>query len=96
LHASRYKSPKDVAGQRVVVVGTGNCAVQIATELAETASVTVASRTPVKFVAQRPFGRDIRFWFINSGVDALPIGHLISRTPTVAAFDTDRYIPATQ
>ncbi|WP_410874783.1 flavin-containing monooxygenase [Nocardia sp. A7] len=91
LHASRYRSPADFAGQRVIVVGAGNSAVQIATELAETASVTLASRTPVKFVPQRPLGRDIHFWFINSGLDSLPIGHLISEPPTAPIFDTGRY-----
>ncbi len=91
LHASRYQSPTDFAGQRVIVVGAGNSAVQIATELAETASVTLASRTPVKFVPQRPFGRDMHFWFTISGLDSLPIGHLISEPPTAPVFDTGRY-----
>ncbi|MEU4711067.1 NAD(P)-binding domain-containing protein [Nocardia salmonicida] len=91
LHASRYQSPADFAGQRVIVVGAGNSAVQIATELAETASVTLASRTPVKFVPQRPFGRDMHFWFTISGLDALPIGHLISEPPTAPVFDSGRY-----
>ncbi len=91
LHASRYRSPADFTGQRVIVVGAGNSAVQISTELAETASVTLASRTPVKFVPQRPFGRDMHFWFTISGLDALPIGHLISDPPTAPVFDSGRY-----
>ncbi|APE38595.1 FAD-dependent oxidoreductase [Nocardia mangyaensis] len=91
VHASRYRSPSAFAGQRVIVVGAGNSAVQIATELAETASVTVASRTPVTFVPQRPFGRDVHFWFTISGLDALPIGHLIREPPTVPTVDTGRY-----
>ena len=33
LHASAYQRPEDYAGQRIVVVGAGNSAVQIAVEL---------------------------------------------------------------
>ncbi|MBC7303362.1 MAG: NAD(P)/FAD-dependent oxidoreductase [Nocardia sp.] len=91
VHAGRYRSPADFAGQRVIVVGAGNSAVQIATELALTAEVTVASRTPVTFVPQRPLGRDMHFWFRHSGLDTLPIGHLISEPPTAPVFDTGRY-----
>ncbi|MBC7300918.1 MULTISPECIES: flavin-containing monooxygenase [Nocardia] len=91
LHASRYRSPADFAGQSVIVVGAGNSAVQIATELAETSTVTLASRTPVKFVPQRPFGRDMHFWFTVSGLDTLPVGHLIGDPPTAPVFDSGRY-----
>ncbi|MFD0364331.1 NAD(P)-binding domain-containing protein [Nocardia sp. GCM10030253] len=70
LHASRYRSPDEYAGQRVIVVGAGNSAVQIAVELAEHATVTLVSWTPVKFVPQRPLGRDMHFWFTITGIDS--------------------------
>ncbi|BCK56211.1 flavin-containing monooxygenase [Nocardia wallacei] len=91
LHASDYRSPADFAGQRVSVVGAGNSAVQIATELAATASVTLASRAPVKFLEQRPLGRDMHFWFRVSGFDALAIGPYLRTPPTQPVFDTGRY-----
>ncbi|GAD83352.1 NAD(P)/FAD-dependent oxidoreductase [Nocardia asteroides NBRC 15531] len=91
LHAGAYRSPADYAGRQVIVVGAGNSAVQIATELATTATVTLASRTPVKFVPQRPLGRDMHFWFTISGLDTLPIGHLVTDPPTAPVFDTGRY-----
>ncbi|WSF98863.1 NAD(P)/FAD-dependent oxidoreductase [Nocardia vinacea] len=92
VHASQYRSPAEYTGQRVIVVGAGNSAVQIAAELAEQATVTLASRTPVKFVPQRPLGRDMHFWFITiTGIDTLPVGHLLRHPPTAPVLDTGRY-----
>ncbi|WP_072814637.1 flavin-containing monooxygenase [Rhodococcus zopfii] len=91
IHASTYRNPADHAGEDVIVVGAGNSAVQIAAELADTARVTLASRTPPKFVPQRPLGRDMHFWFTVTGIDTLPIGSLLHRTPTAPVFDTGRY-----
>lgn len=91
VHAADYRNPTDHAGQNVIVVGAGNSAVQIAAELAETASVVLASRNPVKFAPQRPLRRDMHFWFKYTGIDALPIGHLLSHPPTSPVFDTGRY-----
>jgi len=63
VHSVTYQEPFAFAGQRVVVVGAGNSAVQIATELATVADVTLATRTPVQFVNQRPWGRDLHWWW---------------------------------
>ncbi|MEZ4728706.1 MAG: NAD(P)-binding domain-containing protein [Caldilineaceae bacterium] len=59
LHSVAYRTPTAFAGQRVVVVGAGNSAIQIASELAQVAQVTLATRQPVRFVTQRPYGRDL-------------------------------------
>lgn len=75
----------------MIVVGAGNSAVQISAELADAATVTLASRAPVKFAPQRPLGRDMHFWFTTTGIGALPIGHRITNPPTVPVFDTGRY-----
>ncbi|NNH75204.1 NAD(P)/FAD-dependent oxidoreductase [Nocardia uniformis] len=91
LHASEYRSPDQFAGEHVIVVGAGNSAVQIAVELADTATVTLASRTPVKFAPQRPLGRDMHFWFTITGIDAAPVGHLLRNPPTAPVFDSGRY-----
>ncbi|MFJ5728938.1 flavin-containing monooxygenase [Streptomyces paradoxus] len=91
LHAADYRSPGRFAGQRVVVVGAGNSAVQIAAELARTARVTLASRAPVKFAAQRVLGRDLHFWLTRSGLDTAPLGRLVRTPPTQLVIDDGRY-----
>jgi len=86
LHTSEYRRPAAFAGQRVVVVGGGDSAVQIADELAVVARVTLTTRSPLKWQAQRPFGRDIHWWMDRSGLDGAPLGRLwlrAGRTPVV-------------
>lgn len=39
-HVANYRGPKDYAGQRVMVVGASNAAVQVGYELAEVATTT--------------------------------------------------------
>lgn len=69
LHASAYRQPEPLRGQRVVVVGAGNGAVRIATELAAVARVTLATRQPIRSIPQRLLGRDIHFWLRLAGLD---------------------------
>ncbi|KOV49380.1 FAD-dependent oxidoreductase [Streptomyces sp. AS58] len=91
LHAADYRNPAPFTGRRVVVVGAGNSAVQIAAELAETARVTLATRGPVKFAAQRALGRDLHFWLARTGLDAMPLGRFLSRPPAQPVLDDGRY-----
>jgi putative flavoprotein involved in K+ transport len=91
LHAGRYRRPEPFAGRRIVVVGAGNSAVQIAVELAAHARVTLATRKPISFVRQRPLGRDLHFWFNLTGIDRAPIGSWLRATPSVPVFDTGTY-----
>ncbi|MCN9242549.1 NAD(P)/FAD-dependent oxidoreductase [Streptomyces sp. RY43-2] len=91
LHAADYREPAPFAGRRVVVVGAGNSAVQIAAELAETARVTLATRGPVKFAAQRVLGRDLHFWLARTGLDIAPLGRFLPRPPTQLVIDDGRY-----
>ncbi|HEU5470651.1 MAG TPA: NAD(P)/FAD-dependent oxidoreductase [Actinophytocola sp.] len=72
LHVADYRSPQPYAGQRVVVVGAGNSAVQVAYELAQIATVTLATRRPVRFLPQRIRGRDVHYWLRATGFDRLP------------------------
>ncbi|MFI5569181.1 flavin-containing monooxygenase [Streptomyces sp. NPDC051740] len=91
LHAADYRSPARFAGQRVIVVGAGNSAVQIAAELAKVARVTLASRAPVKFARQHLGGRDLHFWLKLTGLDIAPLGRLLRTPPTQLVIDDGRY-----
>ncbi|MEU9632696.1 NAD(P)/FAD-dependent oxidoreductase [Streptomyces luteogriseus] len=91
LHAADYRDPAPFAGHRVVVVGAGNSAVQIAAELARTARVTLATRGPVKFAAQRLLGRDLHFWTKRTGLDTAPLGRLLPGPPAQPVLDDGRY-----
>ncbi|WP_063024909.1 flavin-containing monooxygenase [Nocardia niwae] len=91
LHASEYRAPHEYAGHHVIVVGAGNTAVQIAVELAAHATVTLATRQPVKYAPQRPLGKDLHFWFRITGFDTLPLGRFLIHPPTQPVLDTGRY-----
>ena len=45
-HVADYRNPAPYAGQRVIVVGAGDSAAQVANELAPVATVTIATRHP--------------------------------------------------
>lgn len=69
LHSADYRHPEPFRGQRVVVVGGGNAAVQIGVELAEVARVTLASHHPIHYLPQQLLGQDIHFWLNLTGLD---------------------------
>ena len=71
-HVADYRNPAPYAGQRVIVVGAGDSAAQVANELAPVATVTLATRHPVRFIPQRLGGQDIHYWLRESGFDTLP------------------------
>ncbi len=86
LHVAGYRSPTPYAGKRVVVVGAGNSAIQVAYELAAVARVTLATRAPVQFLPQVRGGRDIHFWLDRLKLDLLPpvvLARLFNRTPVL-------------
>ncbi|WP_137988492.1 flavin-containing monooxygenase [Streptomyces vilmorinianum] len=91
LHVSEYRTPEPHEGQRVVVVGAGNSAVQVAAELAQVARVSLASRAPVRWFPQRPLGRDLHYWLTVTGLDAAPLGRFQRRPATMAVIDDGRY-----
>jgi len=71
-HVADYRNPAPYAGQRVIVVGAGDSAAQVANELAPVATVTLATRYPVRFIPQRLGGQDIHYWLRETGFDTLP------------------------
>ena len=57
VHSAEYRNPRPYAGQRVLVVGAGNSAADIATELLEVgATVQMSVRTPPNIVRRSAFG----------------------------------------
>jgi len=74
IHSSEYRNPDGYAGRRVVVVGGGDSAMQIAAELAGDARVSIATRAPLRFVPQRPLGRDLHWWLRYTGLDTAAFG----------------------
>ncbi|MEU9279697.1 FAD-dependent oxidoreductase [Streptomyces sp. NPDC048341] len=91
LHAADYRNPTRLAGRRIVVVGAGNSAVQIAAELAGAARVTLASRGPVRFARQHILGRDLHFWLARSGLDTAQLGRVVRTPPRQPVIDDGRY-----
>jgi len=71
-----YRDPSAYAGQRVIVVGAGDSAAQVANELAPVAGVTLAARHPLRFIPQRIGGQDVHYWLRATGFDSLPAGWL--------------------
>ncbi|MEU0470248.1 NAD(P)-binding domain-containing protein [Amycolatopsis sp. NPDC006131] len=91
LHSSDYREPSPFAGQRIVVVGAANSAVQIAIDLAPHARVTLATRHPIRYAPQKPLGRDVHFWLTVTGFDALPIGPWLRTKPGMPVQDAGGY-----
>lgn len=87
LHASEYQRPQPFKGQRIIVVGSGNSAIQIAAELSQVAHVTIASRQPVRFKRQRILGRDVHYWWHLFRLDTAPIA-----TPQTAIKTSKRFV----
>lgn len=91
LHVAGYRDPKSYAGKRVLVVGAGNSAVQVAYELAEFATVTMAVRSPVQFVPQVRGGRDVHYWLDVLRLDLLPPSVLARVFKGTPVLDTGIY-----
>jgi putative flavoprotein involved in K+ transport len=75
LHASRFRSGRDFAGKRVLVVGLGNTGAEIAAELNEqAASVAVAVRTPPPIARRQIAGIPLQMFGIV--LSPLPAAHV--------------------
>jgi putative flavoprotein involved in K+ transport len=68
IHSSAYRSPKEIQGNTVLVVGGGNSGAQIAVELAEEKKVAMAVNHPFKFLPMRFLGRSIFSWLEDAGL----------------------------
>jgi putative flavoprotein involved in K+ transport len=94
LHGAEYRNPGPFRGKRVVVVGAGDSAVQIAHELAGVAETTLATRAPIRFMPQVVLGRDLHFWLSVSGLDRLPLGRLFDVSEPGGVVDDGTYAAA--
>jgi putative flavoprotein involved in K+ transport len=65
LHSAGYRSPQDVAGDPVLVVGGGNTGFQIAEELGVTHEVQLSVGSRQLPLPQRLLGRDV-FWYLEA------------------------------
>jgi len=90
-HVASYHSPHHYTGERIVVVGAGNSAVQVAYELAQVATVTLATRHPVTFVPQHRDGKDLHHWLKVTGFDLLPPEWLHRYLGGRTVLDTGKY-----
>ncbi|MFE1440124.1 flavin-containing monooxygenase [Streptomyces sp. NPDC058739] len=81
LHVAQHRTSHPFARQRVAVVGAGNSAVQVAAELANVARVSLAYRGPVRWLPQKPLGRDLHFRLTVTGLDTAPFGRFQHRRP---------------
>ncbi|WP_280387073.1 flavin-containing monooxygenase [Nocardia wallacei] len=90
LHAADYRAPEAFAGRRVVVVGSGNSAVQIAVEIASVGEVILACRTPIRYATTEPIPPDSRFWRVVSAASRLPVGRFF-HPGTIPVIDTGGY-----
>ncbi|MBU8764160.1 NAD(P)/FAD-dependent oxidoreductase [Micrococcus luteus] len=85
LHSSAYRTPEPFINQRVVVVGRGNSAVQIAVELAEVSKTSLAVLRPVQLMKQKVWGQDLHFWIKVMGIDTFPFWRLGKTAPSSAS-----------
>jgi putative flavoprotein involved in K+ transport len=90
IHSAEYVSPQAFADSRIVVVGAGNSAIQIAADLASDSEVTLATRGEIKWLNQRPFGRDIHWWLGRTRFDTARLSWFLNRLP-VAVIDDGPY-----
>lgn len=80
LHSADYRNPTQLpAGAKVLVVGAANSGAQIACELADRCSVSLAvGSTPLQ-LPQRIAGRDLFFWLVMIGFFRLSADGWIAR-----------------
>ncbi len=78
-HSSAYRRPAQVPGDRVVVVGGGNSAAQLAVELAATHDVTVVTPTQPWYFRERVLGVSSYWWLRLTGALNAGAGSRLSR-----------------
>ncbi|HZE37211.1 MAG TPA: NAD(P)-binding domain-containing protein, partial [Stackebrandtia sp.] len=93
LHVADYREPGPYRGKRVLVVGAGNSAIQVAVELARVASVTLASHYMPRLVPHLIDGRDVHY-LLTDRFDDLPPSWLAHLAPGKMVTDIGGYANA--
>ncbi len=96
LHTYQYREPSSFHGERVVVVGANNSAVQIGVELAQVADVTLAVRRSIEWWPQTFLGKNLFFWIHATGFDMIPIGLFFHLSDSNMVIDDGTYRRAIQ
>ena len=78
-HSTGYRTPSDVPGSTVLVVGGGNTGYQIAKELTATHEVRLAVGSRQTPLPQRFLGRDLFWWLTKTGLIAKTVESRIGR-----------------
>ncbi len=91
IHSYHYHNPEPYKGQRIVVVGSNNSAIQIAYELAQVADVSLAVRKNIKFTPMEFWGKNVFFYLHDTGFDMLPIGCMFGLCVSDSVYDDGRY-----
>ncbi len=91
LHSFDYRTPEPFRGQRVIVVGANNSAVQIGYELAQVAHVSLAVRRPIVWRSKQILGKNLFFWIHRTGLDMIPLGHFIHLSDNNWVIDDGTY-----
>jgi len=79
LPSLQYRRPEDLPPGKVLVVGGGNSAAQLALELQATHSVTIASPGPLWFLPEDIAGISMYWWTLFTGVLQAPADAWASR-----------------
>lgn len=89
LHSRAWQGPEPFAGQRLLVIGRGVSAVEIAEEaVAHGVSTTVSCRGKVGFGPRRIFGRDVHdYAFLLSWLPRWLARGYCRRSPTFTGYD---------
>ena len=88
VHVAEYRNPAPFEGQRVVVVGSGDSAAQVANELAAVSTTSIATRHPIQFIPQHIGGHDVHYWLRETGFDTLPAPWLSKITDGAVVTDS--------
>ncbi|MGJ3239171.1 MAG: flavin-containing monooxygenase [Anaerolineae bacterium] len=96
IHSYHYQRPARFQGQRIVVIGSNNSAVQIGYELAQVADVSLAVRKKIQFTPTHKWGKDIFFFLHRTGFDMLPLGCHFNLCDSNAVYDDGQYQQAVE
>jgi dimethylaniline monooxygenase (N-oxide forming) len=92
MHAHFYKSKRELAGKRVVVVGMGNSAMDIAVEASEVAEKTfLSARRGVYVIPKFMLGRPLDQFFTSARVPWSVRRRLAERLHRLVVGDMERY-----